>query len=192
MKFDLVRPCPHCPFRTDIDGYLRPERAQEIATSIARGATFPCHKTTEYVEDEEGNDLKETATSQMCAGAMIAMEREEHPNQALRFAERIGLYDPSKLDMSSPVGTLFEFQRKHDDREESNEPCCVSDMGCEAPAGYMESGMIIDNVIEFELPKCESCWANCCENCGGMVSVNGDDKFLCAMCQESIEEFGEF
>ena len=68
MRYTLIRPCPHCPFRVDHRGYLRPARAAEIGVHVLNGGEFPCHETT--VEDEEG-DLVETEASQMCAGARI-------------------------------------------------------------------------------------------------------------------------
>lgn len=40
--FKLRRPCPNCPFRTDVPPYLRGARAEEIARSIANGSDFRC------------------------------------------------------------------------------------------------------------------------------------------------------
>lgn len=188
MNYDLIRPCPKCPFRTDGEGYLRPERAQEIATAIARGSTFACHQTTVYVEDDEGGDMEATSDSQFCAGALIMMERMEAPNQSMRIAERLGVYDPSKLDMSAPVGNVLDFQRRHSEEDEL--PCChISDMGCEAPAGYMEDGVPVSNVVEFEIPECEGCGEPTCEQCGSLVATSkGRDQFLCPYCQEGFDD----
>lgn len=187
MKYDLRRPCPHCPFRTDGEGYLRADRAQEIATALARGAEFACHQTTVECQDDEG-DLTADANSQFCAGALIALERAEAPNQAMRIAERLNLYDSSKLDMGAPVGTLFDFQRRHTDCSEALDPCHISGYGCEAPAGYLEGGVVIDNVVEIEIGVCEECWEPTCEECGKLVCVTGTDKFLCKCCQECYED----
>lgn len=101
MKFDLIRPCANCPFRTDHPGYLRAERAEEIADALLSGATFTCHKTNEF--GEEGTI--ETSSSQHCAGALIFLESQDRPNQLMRIAERIGCYDRTKLDMDAPVFT---------------------------------------------------------------------------------------
>lgn len=70
MKFELVRPCPKCPFRLDIPEYLRGGRAEQIARDLAGGASFACHETT-VPSDEDDGSMVEAADSQMCAGAMI-------------------------------------------------------------------------------------------------------------------------
>lgn len=100
MKFDMTRPCANCPFRADGLGYLRQERAEEIADALLGGATFTCHKTNEF-DDEEGTI--ETADSQHCAGALIFLESQEQPNQLMRWMERLGAYDRTRLGMGAPV-----------------------------------------------------------------------------------------
>lgn len=35
--YGLVRPCPKCPFRTDVPPYLQPERVTQIATDVQNG-----------------------------------------------------------------------------------------------------------------------------------------------------------
>lgn len=108
MKFDLKRPCAHCPFRCDIRPFLTAERVEGIEESLVR-STFACHETTEYVEDDEGGgDLAATADSQHCAGALILMEKEGRPSQMMRIAERLGMYDHTNLDMTAPVFNTFE------------------------------------------------------------------------------------
>ena len=102
MKFDLTRPCKDCPFRSDIPGYLTKARAREIIEAITRQqATFTCHKTNKF---EDGETI-ETRDSQHCAGALIFLERLDRPNQMMRWMERIGVYDRTKLDMDAPVHT---------------------------------------------------------------------------------------
>lgn len=99
MKYDLTSPCGNCPFRTDIDFYLRPERVEEICDSLEQGQTFSCHKTN----DTDGEETIETDSSQHCAGAMIMLEKMERPNQMMRICERLGMYDRKKLNMEAPV-----------------------------------------------------------------------------------------
>lgn len=105
MNFDLKRPCKDCPFRTDVKPYLTASRAREITDAITRQqATFSCHKTNQLVDGDDGeNEVLETGKSQHCAGALIMLERLERPNQMMRIAERLGMYDASKLDMDAPV-----------------------------------------------------------------------------------------
>jgi hypothetical protein len=120
VKYDMTAPCPHCPFRNDRPGFITPARAREIAKAITiEQKTFACHQTTVAVEDDEGNcDMQETPDSQHCAGAMILLERLERPNQMMRIAERIGLYDMRKLDMSAPVvRSVREFVKLQEEKQ---------------------------------------------------------------------------
>ena len=104
MKFDLIHPCANCPFRSDIAFYLHRARKQEIANGLLRDQTFTCHKTVDYSDDEP----RDTSSSQHCAGALIILERLERPNQMMRIAERLGLYDRRRLDMNAPVYPDFD------------------------------------------------------------------------------------
>lgn len=104
MKFEMRKPCPRCPFRTDVEPYISPDRAQEIVDALERGQTFVCHKHTQFAEDEDGESYNvPQERDQHCAGALIMLEHMELPNQMMRISGRLGLYDPSKLDMDSPV-----------------------------------------------------------------------------------------
>lgn len=101
MKFDLVRPCKDCPFRTDVTPYLTARRVREITGAlIRRDQTFACHKT---IKSDEDGDTYATGESQHCAGATIMLERLGRPNQMMRIAERLRVYDRSKLDLAAPV-----------------------------------------------------------------------------------------
>jgi len=106
MKFDLVRPCAHCPFRSDIKPYLRAGRVEDIERSLER-STFACHETTVESDDDDGSRV-ETDESKHCAGALILMEKSGKSSQMMRIAERLLLYDARKLDMESPVFNDFE------------------------------------------------------------------------------------
>lgn len=112
MNFNLTRPCDNCPFRTDVRPYLKKARVKEIERCLvdAQG-TFPCHKTTVDSEDGE-DDLMAGPKSEHCAGAMILLECLERPNQMMRIAERLRMYDFTKLDMRSPVFKTFTAMRK--------------------------------------------------------------------------------
>ncbi|WP_109479206.1 DUF6283 family protein [Paraburkholderia sp. C35] len=101
MNFDLKKPCAQCPFRTDVEPYLRTERVEELCDAIVRhDKTFQCHKTLTH--DDEGRALP-TDKDQHCAGALIMLEHMRRPNQMMRIAYRLGFYDKRKLDMSAPV-----------------------------------------------------------------------------------------
>jgi hypothetical protein len=105
-RFDLTKPCDNCPFRKDVEGYLTPARAEEIANDLER-ATFQCHKTTKAGGASPGT------TAQHCAGALIAMAKSDRLGDMQQVAERLRLYDPSRLDLTAPVGTLHEFIEHH-------------------------------------------------------------------------------
>lgn len=108
MRFDLTKPCGNCPYRTDRPFYLCPERTAEILDAITDGQqTFACHKTVDYDaeddDEESAGDGRHTTKTQHCAGALILLEKLERPNQMMRIAERLGLYDRRKLKMDAPV-----------------------------------------------------------------------------------------
>lgn len=99
MKFDLKQPCGNCPFRSDIPFHL--PRAGSIIKGITEGdKTFACHKTTIDTGDGELTDGRD---SQHCAGALIFLEQQNRPNQMMRIAERLGMYNPTKLSKAVPV-----------------------------------------------------------------------------------------
>lgn len=60
MKFHLKRPCRDCPF-LKTSGYLRQDRAAEIAHALQNDASFACHKTVDY--DEEDFDARDHSSS---------------------------------------------------------------------------------------------------------------------------------
>lgn len=188
MKFDLKRPCPHCPFRKDIPGFLRRERASGIARDIANGSTFACHETTVPDEWDEG-ELVADENSQFCAGALLVMEKSELPNQIVRISERLGVYDPARLDMAAPVHDSFAaFVYHHggtEERDDEIDECCsVVEHGCEAPAGYMVNGVAVPAEPEGEVHICESCGQPVCDNCS-------DDNGICLNCSEENERLRE-
>lgn len=99
--FGLRGPCADCPFRTDKPFYLGQARREEIADGLRAGADFPCHKTIDYSHDDGG---RRTPGTQFCGGALATIERgDDGPNQGMRIAERLGMYDPSRLDPDAPV-----------------------------------------------------------------------------------------
>lgn len=101
MNFKLKTPCANCPFRTDVKAYLTQGRAEEIAEGITtEQQTFTCHKTLS--RDDDGNTLN-SQQEQHCAGALIMLEHMDKPNQMMRIAERLGMYDRRQLDMDAPV-----------------------------------------------------------------------------------------
>jgi hypothetical protein len=106
VKYDMTSPCPRCPFRTDITPYLTPGRVREITTALLRqNATFTCHKTTVAGEEAEDgtHDMVDGPNARHCAGALIMIEKMGYAHQMMRIAERLGMYDASRLNMDAPV-----------------------------------------------------------------------------------------
>ncbi|RST57658.1 hypothetical protein D5F11_021600 [Siminovitchia terrae] len=95
MKFDLKTPCKDCPFikGSSTNKTLAEDRIEGIVDDIRAGMTFTCHKTLQ----------KHTSEQQHCAGALIFLEKENKPNQMMKIAERLGLYDHRKLKMNVEI-----------------------------------------------------------------------------------------
>lgn len=105
--YGLTRPCDNCPFRNDGHGVrLTVGRVREIENSLLR-SEFPCHKTTNV---EKGGLDMSNATH--CAGALILLEKLHRPSQMMRIAERLGMYDRSRLDMNAPVFDSFTDMKR--------------------------------------------------------------------------------
>ncbi|MFS0883264.1 hypothetical protein [Metabacillus niabensis] len=90
MRFDLKKPCKDCPFikGSSTNVTLSEGRIEGIVKDLRNDMSFTCHKTLDKPKLEQ----------QHCAGAMIFLEKEDRPNQIMRIAERIGLYDRSRLE----------------------------------------------------------------------------------------------
>lgn len=97
MDYTMTKPCDRCPFRSDRIFPLGRGRVREFFD----GGSFPCHKTTKA----GGADGKR---EKACAGFLIILEKENQPSQMMRIAERLGLYDHTKLDMDAPVYESIE------------------------------------------------------------------------------------
>ena len=117
LSYSLTKPCNNCPFRNDIKPFIRPERVDQIEQACVN-AEFPCHKTTEHDEDEDGYSIRvDNADTKHCAGALILMEKANCPSQMMRICERLGIYDRTKLDMEAPVYEDWEDMRQaHEDQ----------------------------------------------------------------------------
>ena len=97
--FALTSPCDNCPFRTDVRPYLRRARIEMLERDLERG-TFNCHKTVK--------SLGAKGSEAACAGSLILQEKLGRRPNIMRIAERLGLYDHTKLNMDAPVYESFE------------------------------------------------------------------------------------
>ena len=96
LMYDLTSPCGHCPFLVSMKHAFSRNRLEEMASG-----SFHCHKTGE--QREETGVFVPTAKSKACAGALIYLEKRDRPNQLMRIAERLGVYDRTKLNMEADV-----------------------------------------------------------------------------------------
>jgi len=183
--YALRAPCRNCPFRSNIEPYLREDRAREIAASLRAGGGFTCHKTTVPDEsDESGGSARPGPRAMECAGALATMERENAPNQMMRISERLGMYDPEPLRSSThPVfPSLTDWVRAHgstptvevEGETLEYEHCGVVGPDCEDPAGFGGFGGVY---VNDEEPTCHP--IDCCENCG---------HAMCTACRADIED----
>lgn len=92
----MTTPCAQCPFIQKMKHGFTLKRLSEFASG-----EFPCHKTA--TNDEDTGEFIENEKSVHCAGALIFLEKRNAPNQMMRIAERLGMYDHTKLDMNSEV-----------------------------------------------------------------------------------------
>lgn len=101
MNYTMTKPCKECPFL--IGSGFRPQALREHASG-----SFGCHKACDVDESEQLgiSQFVPNAKTPHCAGALIALEKAGKPHQMMRIAERLGMYDPTKLDMSAPVQSL--------------------------------------------------------------------------------------
>lgn len=106
----MTKPCKECPFLkgSPLNKTLGAKRLREFASG-----EFVCHKSAELRDDDEqgGSTYQAKPESVHCAGALIALEKVSAPHQMMRIAERLGMYDHTKLDMSAGVVTLKGVRR---------------------------------------------------------------------------------
>ena len=97
MHYKMTKPCDACPFLIGSGFTL---------ASLRKHASgeFACHKQCD-LSDEGVYEQKTNGKSAHCAGALIFLEKQDQPHQMMRIAERLGLYDRTKLDMDAPIVT---------------------------------------------------------------------------------------
>jgi hypothetical protein len=108
--FKLIRPCENCPFR--IGQGERFQLGRLRLEEIFNAVSFQCHKTVDY---EQFDDPKERQGKhpQQCAGLMSLLHRAGRHNQIMQIAERLGYFDPNKIDHSEVYSTIDDAIKAH-------------------------------------------------------------------------------
>lgn len=111
MKFEIKRPCSHCPFRRDVAPFLHPKRAADLRDQMRDDSRwFACHETTGV---KKGKRIRRDDQSH-CAGLMGVLWREGRPNVAMRIALTLRLIKRADLARKQPVfEDLDEFAEHH-------------------------------------------------------------------------------
>lgn len=94
MNFNLKRPCSNCPFIKGTTMELQPGRMEGIVETLQSDySVFPCHKTTQHGEDEDGESITVPHDKeQACMGALAYMQHHHGvlpvmARLAIRFGE---------------------------------------------------------------------------------------------------------
>lgn len=107
--FKLTRPCNNCPFRKGqgkLFGMHR-FRLREIFGAVA----FQCHKTVDYDAEDEAD--RHGDKPQQCAGLMSLLHRAGRSNTIMQVGERLGSFNPSRLDHSDVYESIEACEADH-------------------------------------------------------------------------------
>lgn len=96
MNYSMTEPCDECP-------YLRTSGFTHASLMRHAIGEFACHKTCNL--DEEDGTYNPHRKSLHCAGALIFLMKRGESTQMMRICERIGHWDPSKMNMDANVGS---------------------------------------------------------------------------------------
>ena len=123
VRFDMKRPCTHCPFRSDETGirFATQERALDIyLTALIHG--FPCHQTADYLDNEDDLDAPSGyvfgEASQHCAGFLIMRLKEDgdYPWPGIGDQDETLERIRQNVDLSTPVfDNMDAFMRANAD-----------------------------------------------------------------------------
>jgi len=96
MKYTLHSPCGECPFLAKFENGYSESQLKGFSSG-----EFGCHKHCTINEDT--GTFEPNTNTPHCAGALIYLEKREKPHQMMRIAERLGIYDRTKLNMKAEV-----------------------------------------------------------------------------------------
>ena len=108
--FDLRRPCVNCPFRKGQGQYFQLD--QDFLRGLRNAPAFQCHKTVDYDADPDTRE-RQGEHPQQCAGLMSILHREGTPNTIMQVGQRLGHFDPDKLDHSDAYASMQDALAAH-------------------------------------------------------------------------------
>jgi len=107
-QFNLIKPCPNCPFRNDDQAIdLQPGRREQIIEDLLSGkeSTFHCHKTVYRDDgrnhDEDGNYHPVDVCH--CAGAAAVTRKFGRDTTLVQIATRLGAIEPDHYDPAASL-----------------------------------------------------------------------------------------
>lgn len=103
MKFTLKRMCKNCPFLKGTNMELSPGRMEGIVEHLQSDYNvFPCHKTTQHDEDEEGESITvPNDKEQACMGSIAYMQKHHGVLPVLaRLAIRAGTLSHATIEIN--------------------------------------------------------------------------------------------
>jgi hypothetical protein len=100
--FNLKKPCDQCPFvkNSMMNKTLSEGRVTDIVEDLLSDdkKTFTCHKTIDYNEMDENNELvRNPQKEEMCFGSMIFLQKIRRPHVSQRLAYALGILDHNNL-----------------------------------------------------------------------------------------------
>lgn len=105
----MLKPCPDCPFRADIQFILPSKTVQRIVKDVIQGdSAFHCHKTVKYGE----NGAILTGKEKPCIGAIKAIAKERGDARAnlwVRMGVLVGVINLDEIDDEISVHNAEEF-----------------------------------------------------------------------------------
>ena len=189
-----ARPCKGCPFSNrDKAVGLGFDRRAEIAEGLERGEHFWCHETIDYDDDGDWDDeIPSPSPSRgavVCAGATVIAYRDGGLPQYLRVAAGLGSFNPDVLEADSagmvPWVSFLDWRETAtafgEDEEPERETCEIVNEGCEAPAGFMDGGRVVNGTV-FVDDHCVYCGSAMCGTCASET-----DPERCAPCGDKTD-----
>lgn len=105
MNYDMTTPCDKCPFLKD-SGFTYAELVRHAS------GEFACHKTCKI---KNGVYVPRNSNTPHCAGALAFNENRNAPHQMMRIAQRLGMYDRTKLNMKNIGSTPKDYRQEEEE-----------------------------------------------------------------------------